>query len=148
MSWLKQPLGVNIGRIVGLDFCHSENAELLLVLFPDYQLVLLNTNVGRSNQRNDTRSSPTLKNQWTQIDQVAIGHKWLQNYRSYWSTSLSSDHPLICSKPFVCLGESSQRKMQWRLEYDKRPGLTHISIHGIAITEQLLPQPSGSISQH
>lgn len=88
---------------------------------------------------------------WTQINQVAINHKWwgyLQDCRSYWSNTLDSDSTLVCTKMSVSLNGRSKCTTQRRLNWDRLSNPNHLSFFRRALDEKLKLRSTNSIIEH
>ncbi|KAH9589608.1 ATP-binding cassette sub- A member 3 [Schistosoma haematobium] len=54
---------------------------------------------------------PNSSQRWTQIDHIAISHRWrgsIEDCRSFWSTCLDSDHALVRAR--ICLRLTGRKK--------------------------------------
>ncbi|CAI2736044.1 unnamed protein product [Schistosoma spindalis] len=68
-------------------------------------------------------ATPAPNQRWTQIDHIAISHRWrgsIEDCRSFWSTCLDSDHALI--RALICLRLTGSKKATL-----KRPIRTELS---------------------
>ena len=140
-----------LGGPFGLDTCRSENGERLLTLCSEHRLFLASTNFRRSNCRYATWRPPSSNQPLTQIDHIAISHKWrgcIQDCRSYWSTSLDSDHALVCSKLSMCFGGRSNRKIPKRLDCDKLSQPACLTAFQNTLAEKLETTPPSNINLH
>ncbi|KER22891.1 hypothetical protein T265_09096 [Opisthorchis viverrini] len=75
--------------------CSPDNGDRLLQLCADHELFLASTNFQRKRSFRVTWRPPTTNQPWTQLDHVAISHRWratIQDCRSFWGTPLDSDH--------------------------------------------------------
>ena len=73
----------------------------------------MSTNFRHSTRRSATWRPPDPSQRWTQIDHIAISYRWrgcVQNCRSYWSTSVDSDHALVCSDVVFRYGGHPRRR--------------------------------------
>ena len=87
-----------LGGCLGLDSVRTDNGDRLLQLCADHNLFLCSTNFRNKRSRLATWCPPTAGQPWTQIDHVAISYRWrgsVTDCRSYWNTSVDSDHALV-----------------------------------------------------
>ena len=87
-----------LGGLHGLNRPRTDNGERLLDVCAAHQLFLVSTNFRHPARRNSTWRPPDPSQSWTQIDHIAISYRWrgcVKNCRSYWSTSVGSDHALV-----------------------------------------------------
>ena len=98
------PSEQNLGGPYGLEHDRTDNGERLLKLCCDHRLYLASLNFRRSKRRLATWSPPSASQGLFQIDHIAISFRWrgsIQNCRSYWTTSVDSDHALVCAT--ICM---------------------------------------------
>ncbi|CAH8579798.1 unnamed protein product [Schistosoma haematobium] len=89
----------------------TDNGDRLLQLCPDNRLFLANTNFKHMEKHLLTWRPPNSSQRWTQIDHIAISHRWrgsIEDCRSFWSTCLDSDHALV--RACICLRLTGRRK--------------------------------------
>jgi hypothetical protein len=83
-----------------LGSCRTDNGDRLVSFLNYNHLFAVNTAFKHKKRHLVTWHSPDL-NSWNQIDYVCVKRRWLSsvnNARSYWGTSLKSDHALLaCS---------------------------------------------------
>ncbi|CAH8439570.1 unnamed protein product [Schistosoma margrebowiei] len=101
----------------------TDNGDRLLQLCSDSRLFLANTNFKHKERHRLTWRPPTPNQRWTQINHIAISHRWrgsVEDCRSFWSTCLDSDHALIRAR--FCLRLTGRKKATL-----KRPIRTELS---------------------
>jgi len=87
-----------LGGRLGLDAGRTDNGDRLLQLCADHRLFLCSTNFRNKRTRLATWCPPSTKQPCTQIDHIAISYRWrgsITDCRSYWNTSVDSDHALV-----------------------------------------------------
>ena len=103
---------LHLGGRYGLDNCRSDNGERFLHLCADHNLYIASTNFRHSSRHSATWRSSSSTKTWTQIDHIAISYRWrgsVQDCRLYWSTSLDSDHALVCARLSMMFGGRPKR---------------------------------------
>ncbi|KER27324.1 hypothetical protein T265_05644 [Opisthorchis viverrini] len=88
----------HLGGRFGVDARRTENGDRLLQLCADHELFLASTNFQHKRSHRVTWRPPTTNQPWTQLDHVAISHRWratTQDCRSFWGTQLDSDHAVV-----------------------------------------------------
>ncbi|CAI2723096.1 unnamed protein product [Schistosoma spindalis] len=89
----------------------TDNGDRLLQLCSDNRLFSANTNFKLKERHCLTWRPPTPYQRWTQIDHIAISHRWrgsIEDCRSFWSTCVDSDHALI--RAGMCLRLTGRKK--------------------------------------
>lgn len=117
-------LNAQVGKLTNDEFhlggqhgvgSRNDNGERLLHLCEDARLFLASTNFRHSTRRRVTWRPPASNQPWTQIDHIAISYRWrgcVQNCRSIWSTSVESDHALVCADLRVRFGGRPRRRYE------------------------------------
>ncbi|CAH8648439.1 unnamed protein product [Schistosoma mattheei] len=113
----------HLGGYFSIPTQRTDNGDRLLQLCSDNRLFLANTNFKHKERHRLTWRPPTPNQRWTQIDHIAISHRWrgsVEDCRSFWSTCLDSDHALIRAR--ICLRLTGRKKATL-----KRPIRTELS---------------------
>ncbi|CAH8485715.1 unnamed protein product [Schistosoma margrebowiei] len=113
----------HLGGYFSVPAQRTDNGDRLLQLCSDNRLFLANTNFKHKERHRLTWRPPTPNQRWTQIDNIAISHRWrgsVEDCRSFWSTCLDSDHALIRAR--ICLRLTGRKKATL-----KRPIRTELS---------------------
>ncbi|WP_432422671.1 endonuclease/exonuclease/phosphatase family protein [Streptococcus dysgalactiae] len=145
------PCEAHLGGPFGLDSCRSDNGDRLLALCSDHRLFLASTNFRRSNQRYATWHPPSSSQRWTQIDHIAISHKWrgcVKNCRSYWSTCVDSDHALVCARISMCFGGRPKRTTQLRLDINRLAQPSVLTAYQNALAHELETVTPRDVDEH
>jgi len=85
----------HLGVIYGVRANRTDNGNRLLQTCADHNLYLASTNFVHKKRHCVTWRSPGLPENWTQIDHIAISHRWrgsVENCRSYWGTYVETGH--------------------------------------------------------
>ncbi|CAH8665504.1 unnamed protein product [Schistosoma curassoni] len=101
----------HLGGSYGVVAQRTDNGDRLLQLCSDNRLFLANTNFKHKEKHLLTWRPPNSSQRWTQIDHIAISHRWrgsIEDCRSFWSTCLDSDHALVRAR--ICLRLTGRRK--------------------------------------
>ncbi|CAH8430348.1 unnamed protein product [Schistosoma haematobium] len=101
----------HLGGYFSIPTQRTDNGDRLLQLCSDNRLFLANTNFKHKERHRLTWRPPTPNQRWTQIDHIAISHRWrgsVEDCRSFWSTCLDSDHALIRAR--ICLRLTGRKK--------------------------------------
>ncbi|KAK4467292.1 hypothetical protein MN116_000315, partial [Schistosoma mekongi] len=88
----------HLGGSYGVEAQRTDNGDRLLQLCSDNRLFLASTNFKHKERHKLTWRPPQSTQRWSQIDHIAISHRWrgsIEDCRSFWSTCLDSDHALI-----------------------------------------------------
>lgn len=88
-----------------------DNGYRLLQLSSDNCLFLANTNFKHKAKYDLIWRPPQLTHKWTQIDHIAVSHRWrssIEDCSSFGSTCLDSDNALVRS--LICLYPTGRRK--------------------------------------
>ena len=88
----------HLGGSYGVMAKRTDNGDRLLQLCSDNRLFLANTNFKHKEKHLLTWRPPNSSQRWTQLDHIAISHRWrgsIEDCRSFWSTCLDSDHALV-----------------------------------------------------
>ncbi|KER27161.1 hypothetical protein T265_13857, partial [Opisthorchis viverrini] len=92
------------GGRFGVDARRTDNGDRLLQLCADHELFLASTTFQYKRSHRLTWRPPTANQPWTQLDHVAISHRWratIQDCRSFWGTPLDSNHAMVFARPTV-----------------------------------------------
>ncbi|CAH8290911.1 unnamed protein product, partial [Schistosoma intercalatum] len=101
----------HLGGYYGVVAQRTDNGDRLLQLCSDNRLFLANTNFKHKEKHLLTWRPPNSSQRWTQIDHIAISHRWrgsIEDCRSFWSTCLDSDHALVRAR--ICLRLTGRKK--------------------------------------
>nr|CAX83711.1 endonuclease-reverse transcriptase [Schistosoma japonicum] len=101
----------HLGGYFSVPAQRTDNGDHLLQLCSDNRLFLANTNFRHKERHRLTWRPPSPRQRWTQIDHIAISHRWrgsIEDCRSFWSTCLDSDHALVRAR--ICLHLTGRRK--------------------------------------
>ena len=88
----------HLGGRFSVDAERTDNGERLLQLCADHNLFLVSTSFQHKRIQRVTWRPPRPDQRWTQLDHIAISHRWrasVQDCRSFWQTPLDSDHALV-----------------------------------------------------
>ncbi|RTG85806.1 uncharacterized protein DC041_0013076 [Schistosoma bovis] len=88
----------HLGGFYSVVAQRTDNGDRLLQLCSDNCLFLANTSFKDKEEHLLTWRPPNSSQRWTQIDHIAISHRWrgsIEDCRSFWSTCLDSDHALV-----------------------------------------------------
>ncbi|MGL5799640.1 MAG: endonuclease/exonuclease/phosphatase family protein, partial [Plesiomonas sp.] len=75
----------------------TDNGDRLLQACAEHRLFLTSTSFRRNERQMTTWKAPNGMH-WTQIDHIAVSHRWrgsFQDCKSFWNTHLESDHALV-----------------------------------------------------
>ena len=84
-----------------LNSVRTDNGERLLQPCASHKLFLCSMSFHNNCARLYTWRSPSTDQQWSQVDHVAISHRWRGSFtdcRSYWNITVYSDHALLCCR--------------------------------------------------
>ncbi|KAK4474221.1 hypothetical protein MN116_000067 [Schistosoma mekongi] len=101
----------HLGGCFSVPAHRTDNGDRLLQLCSDNRLFLANTNFKHKERHRLTWRPPDPTQRWTQIDHIAISHRWrgsIEDCRSFWSTCLDSHHALVRAR--VCSRLTGRRK--------------------------------------
>ncbi|PXX94221.1 hypothetical protein DF185_23070, partial [Marinifilum breve] len=101
----------HLGGYFSIPTQQTDNGDRLLQLCSDNRLFLASANFKHKERHRLTWRPPTPNQRWTQIDHIAISHRWrgsVEDCRSFWSTCLDSDHALIRAR--ICLRLTGRKK--------------------------------------
>ncbi|TNN14021.1 Craniofacial development protein, partial [Schistosoma japonicum] len=93
-----------LGGCYGVTAQRTDNGDRLLQLCSDNRLFLANTNFRHKEKHLLTWRPPKSSQRWTQLDHIAISHRWrgsIEDCRSFWGTCVDSDHALVRVR--ICL---------------------------------------------
>ncbi|CAH8497241.1 unnamed protein product [Dicrocoelium dendriticum] len=128
----------------------NDNGERLLQLCEDARLFLASTNFRHSTRRSVTWRPPASGQSWTQIDHIAISYRWrgcVQNCRSIWSTSVDSDHALVCADLLVRFGGRPRRRCE-RIDTSQLAKPDVLNVYQDALTSGLSKRPLNTVEDH
>lgn len=111
----------HLGGAFGIESLRSDNGDRLLNLCSDHRLYLTSTSFRHRSRRSATWRPPCANQAWTQIDHIAVTYRWrgcVQDCRSYWNTSVDSDHALVCAKISLRFGGKKKTTTQ-KVDYSK-----------------------------
>ncbi|CAH8543074.1 unnamed protein product, partial [Schistosoma turkestanicum] len=101
----------HLGGCYGVAAQRTDNGDRLLQVCSDNRLFLANTNFRHKEKHLLTWRPPKSSQRWTQLDHIAISHRWrgsIEDCRSFWGTCLDSDHALVRER--ICLKLTGRRK--------------------------------------
>ncbi|GAA56346.1 hypothetical protein CLF_110686 [Clonorchis sinensis] len=119
LSCLESHLG---GRF-GVDARHTHDSERLFQLCVVHQLFLVSMELQHKRSRHVTWCSPTANEPRTQLDHVAISHRWratIQDCRSLWVTQLHSDHAMVRARLTVRFHSGSRNSGSIQIHHLRR----------------------------
>ncbi|GAA55558.1 craniofacial development protein 2, partial [Clonorchis sinensis] len=88
----------HLGGRFGVDASRTDNGDRHLQLCADHKLFPASTNLQHKRSHRVTCRPPTANQPWTELDYVAISHRWkitIQDCRSFWGTQFDSDHTMV-----------------------------------------------------
>jgi hypothetical protein len=140
----------HLGGMHGLEITRNDNGDRLLTLCTDHRLFLASSNFRHRKRQLATWRPPSALQRWTQIDHVAISHRWrgsVQDCRSYWNTCLESDHALVCAKLCMRFCGKKTNKVT-KIDVARLTQSTVLESFQRDLVIQLPSQASSSVDQH
>ncbi|CAH8527322.1 unnamed protein product [Dicrocoelium dendriticum] len=128
----------------------NDNGERLLRLCEDARFFVAGTNLPHSTRRSLTLWPPASGQPWMQIDHIAISYRWrgcVQNCRSIWSTSVDSDHALVCADLLVRFDGGPKRRCE-RIDTSQLAKPDVLNVYQSALRSGLSKRPLNTVEDH